>query len=348
MAVYVFRSSPGASEGRLFLKERKMYITWPAPERSLLNFNNIDDLKVGLLDCAPMITASMASARAKQIWVAIREMQFGDWVLHPTRKGSLIDVGVVNGRYEFKNEWHIPFKHYLPVDWICASLPIAAFDGEWHDELKKSQSIYRIEDSQADSKLLQICRENTSCQWIADDRVRNKWLYNKSSHQHSSKEIGWLHLIESIRTQISGNNNRHLLRSIIKEIYRIQGATIQRTNADPRLDEFVMHTGSSLLNESQKTLIHRIPLQENFGRDAVMHCLHSMQLKDIEQGLLISWQDRGTGPFALSAFAAQFNIQLMSGDELIVMLSKHYPSISLHLMRYLSEKMLFALRNRIA
>jgi predicted Mrr-cat superfamily restriction endonuclease len=369
MALFVFRSAAATNSEWLFLKEGKAFITWSTPKTSLDTRQSIDELKKSLMAYDPNLTPRVATTRARQIHLALHEIPIGTWILHPNEKGSLINIGVVSGAYEFEDEWNIPYHHSWTVDWICANLPVSLIETDWLNALNKSESIYPINAPNAVNDVMNICKGNSDSSAILIESALRRWIPEhlitpkttksamvakkekksvKINHRTDvalPKAAYLLNLIECIRAQVDKNSHRHLVREIIKHIYRAQGTFIERINRqDIRLDEFSVQNNDNPDESTEKLIVHRIPMSSGFTKEAVLRCFESMQSLCANKGLLISWGERGKGPHALSEFAASYNIQLMSGDELILVLANHYDSISDRLKVNLPDKQLFLLQ----
>lgn len=372
MPVFVFRSAPGFNNDWIFQKDGKVIITWPAPKTPFDPHHSIDDLKKNLMACDPHITPPMATSRARQIQLALLEIKIGTWIIHPTEKGSLINIGVVSGAYEFENEWHIPYHHSWKVDWICGNLPVSCIGTDWLKALNRAATIYSIDAPNAVHEIMDICRRNSNSgaefiestlkRWIPEDlnppattkavktskKEKKSVKTNPPTADAPPKAAYLLKLIEHIRTQIDHNSQKHLVREIIKHIYRAQGSIIERINhPDFMLDEFIVQPSDNLELSTEKLILHRIPMSSGITREAVLRCFESMQSQRINKGLVISWGERGKGPHALSEYAAKYNIQLMSGDELILMLAKYHTLISDRLRTHLPDKQIFILKNEL-
>lgn len=264
---------------------------------------------------SPEAPAASLPACAGLMYRFVHEVRIGDRIVYPRRADRTLHWGRVVGPYLYQPEEANGFAHRRQVEWIGRADRDVFSPGALY-ELGSTMSLFRIREFALE--LLKTFEPQD-----AYDVLRN------CEHMEDTDDVPQRDLSESttdyiakcLRTDLKG----HLLEPFVADLFRAMGyrARVTRAVKDDGVD--VIAHRDELGIEPPILKIQVKSSKGNIGADAVQAFFAMVHDRDV--GIFIS-----TGNFTAAAneFAkTKGNLKLMSGVEMIGLITKYYDHLDL-------------------
>ncbi|MCC2095560.1 MAG: restriction endonuclease [Hyphomicrobiales bacterium] len=250
---------------------------------------------------------------AGQLYRFVHEVRIGDRVIYPRKHDRTLHWGKVTGPYLYNGDGPAGFAHRRPVEWLGHASRDEFSPGALY-ELGAAMSFFRVREF-----ALEFLKK-----FEPDDAfdVLKNCEHLEEGLESSQRDIGET-TNDFIASRLKKDLKGYLLEPFVAELFRAMGyrATATRAIKDDGVD--VIAHRDELGIEPPILKIQVKSANANINADAVKAFYAVVQDRDV--GIIIS-----TGNFTSAArdFAkTKGNLKLMTGAELIALITKYYDSI---------------------
>ena len=142
MAVWVVRGGSEGEHEEDFIRDELVAIGFYVGEDLSDVTLNRQDFKEIVQYYGPNDSAGQTDSYTRQLWAFVRNIRVGDLVVMPRKGQHSVDIGEIEGRYQYLPEAHY-FPHTRKVKWIAGQVPRGTFGQELNSSLNSVQTVYQ-------------------------------------------------------------------------------------------------------------------------------------------------------------------------------------------------------------
>jgi restriction system protein len=266
-----------------------------------------------------------AANHVSQIWQFAHEIQKGDLVALPMKTRSGIEIGQIEGEYEYKALTD-DIKHIRPVKWL-RTIPRSAFDQDILYSLGSLRTVCGIKRNDAENrvkKLLQGVKPKTP--------------------EGAKKEV--IDIAEYARDQIvkhiGAKFRGHDLARLVDAILHVQGYVTKKSPPGPDGGVDILASAGSLGFDKPRVCVQVKSSSSPVDVKILRELQGVMQKVRAEQGLLVSWGGFNNQCIK-EARDAFFSIRLWDQGDLLGAVFQYYERFDDELRAELPLKKIWAL-----
>jgi len=266
-----------------------------------------------------------AANHVSQIWQFVHEIQKGDLVALPMKTRSGIEIGQIEGEYEYKALTD-DIKHIRPVKWL-RTIPRSAFDQDILYSLGSLRTVCGIKRNDAENrvkKLLQGVKPKTP--------------------EGAKKEV--IDIAEYARDQIvkhiGAKFRGHDLARLVDAILHVQGYVTKKSPPGPDGGVDILASAGSLGFDKPRVCVQVKSSSSPVDVKILRELQGVMQKVRAEQGLLVSWGGFNNQCIK-EARDAFFSIRLWDQGDLLGAVFQYYERFDDELRAELPLKKIWAL-----
>ena len=266
-----------------------------------------------------------AANHVSQIWQFVHEIQKGDLVALPMKTRSGIEIGQIEGEYEYKALTD-DIKHIRPVKWL-RTIPRSAFDQDILYSLGSLRTVCGIKRNDAENrvkKLLQGVKPKTP--------------------EGAKKEV--IDIAEYARDQIvkhiGAKFRGHDLARLVDAILYVQGYVTKKSPPGPDGGVDILASAGSLGFDKPRVCVQVKSSSSPVDVKILRELQGVMQKVRAEQGLLVSWGGFNNQCIK-EARDAFFSIRLWDQGDLLGAVFQYYERFDDELRAELPLKKIWAL-----
>jgi restriction system protein len=317
MAIWVVRAGPHGEYEEKFIKEKRVYVTWDDLDVNLSILKQRNDLTVEMNKRYPDTKPKTIQNWVSQIWPFAHEMKLGDIIIVPLKSQPAIQIGEIDGEYQFNADGPDPYYHWRSVKWIGEAIPRANFGQDLLYSFGAFMTIFRVQRNNAEERIAAM-RANG---WKAESIKAVTKLKGEDNEEEKSDLEALAH--DQIAQLISAKFKGHALTRLIEAILKAQGyATyISPEGADGGAD--ILAGAGPLGFGSPRLCVEVKSVDMPVDRPAVDKLLGAVTKFGAQEGLFVSWSGFKSNVHKELA-PSFFRMRLWSQKEILEALFANY------------------------
>lgn len=308
-----------------FIQEKRIYVTWDNLDVNLSTLNE----RANLLE---VMTNRYSNDKNKtilnwvsQVWPFAHEMKKGDLVVLPLKSQPVIQIGEIDGGYNFEPEGPDPFFHWRPVKWIGEAIPRSNFGQDLLYTFGAFLTICRVKRNNAEERIKDMRdngRKPEKVTAIINTEERPEEEAEDFTGGSNLEELA----LDQIAKLITARFKGHGLTRLVEAILKAQGYTTYKSpeGADGGAD---ILAGTGPLGFGSPRLCVEVKSESGpIDRPAVDKLLGAVTKFGAQEGLFVSWGGFKSNVQKEMA-ASFFRVRLWTQYDLLEQLFIHYENL---------------------
>lgn len=323
MTIWLIRAGSHGEYEQKFIQDNRVYVAWDELDVDLSKLNDREDLKHAMTVRYPDSKPRAIANWAGQIWSFAHEFQVADLVVLPLKSQRAIQVGEINGEYNYEPNGPNPYFHWRSVKWIAEAVPRANFSQDLLHSFGAFMTICRIQRNNAEVRIATMRANN----WKPESVAAVTKTMNVPPNNNQETEPEKTDLEEAAQDQIAqliaARFKGHDLTRLVDGILKAQGYITYRSpeGADGGVD---ILAGAGPLGFGAPRLCVEVKSGDSpIDRPTVDKLLGAITKFSAEEGLFVSWSGFKTNVQKELA-SSFFRVRLWTQKELLEALFTHY------------------------
>ena len=266
-----------------------------------------------------------AANHVSQIWQFVHEIQKGDLVALPMKTRSGIEIGQIEGEYEYKALTD-NIKHIRPVKWL-RTIPRSAFDQDILYSLGSLRTVCEIKRNDAENRVKKLLQG-----------VKPKPPEGAKKEVIDIAEYARDQIVKHIGAKFKG----HDLARLVDAILHVQGYVTKKSPPGPDGGVDILASAGSLGFDKPRVCVQVKSSSSPVDVKILRELQGVMQKVRAEQGLLVSWGGFNNQCIK-EARDAFFSIRLWDQGDLLGAVFQYYERFDDELRAELPLKKIWAL-----
>lgn len=321
MALWLVRAGEHGGYENRFLEDGKIYLTWEGSNFDLRKMTTLEETYRAVERIRPDAARGKVGNHGRQIFAFVHRIQKNDWVVLPSKKKPVINIGKVTSDCQFDPNAADPFYHWRTVDWFARDIPRTAFDKDLLYSFGAFMTVCRIQRNDAEARVMALAQAkwNKGITTIPHSTAESD---TESEAPLDPAEIARDQIANLIRSKFKG----HGLERLVEAVLKVQGYTTYHSpeGADGGID---LLAAPGPLGFGHPRICVQVKSQDSpIDIETLDRLVGTMQNVHAEQGLLVSW-----GGFKSSVDkqipSHFFRVRLWDQNDLIDQLLEHYDKL---------------------
>jgi len=280
MAVWLIRAGKNGEDEKAALEKGLAIVGWiEMPDSS--DIASYDEMKLRQAEYYPDWSPKAVMNRAAQFWAFTNKIQKGDIAVLPLKTRSMVALGKVTGKYEFRDG-----RHVRTVEWVRENIPRSDFGQDLLYSMGAFMTVCQIKRNDAEVRIKVMLTGKP------DPNLKGGVKPVPTDEEIQTDEEGLVDLEEQafdqIRKMIQSKFKGHNLTRLVEAILNVQGYQTWRAPEGPDGGVDILAGHGAMGFEPP-----RICIQVKSGgiqNDIAVRELEGvMSRMGADQGLFISW-----------------------------------------------------------